>query len=149
MTENRPLNVDTDPNNCNVIDTSPISIINVDKKANNSSSEHFSLDDSIGFESDVDDYDSDCSLGSMNFLYLSLTNKSKRQHFNKTNTIIKKQFSDETNDLIQINKTPLRNNNLATEIKYAKKIMISDHTKDERRKKKMDTSMFYGKQVIK
>lgn len=123
--------------------------LNDDKKAKSFSSEHLSFKDNDGFDSDVNDYDSDCSLGSVNSLYLSLKDNSKRKRFDGPSEMIKNQFSDEFSDLIKINRTPLRNNNLSTGIEHTEKIMISDNIKDKNKKKEIDIFTFYGKQVIK
>lgn len=100
----------------------PLVELKDDKQVNYSHSNELLLrNDSICVESD--DYDSDCSLGSMNSLYLKLKNR-----------VNKKPIKNENSDPSKL--TKCFKNNIITKTKNEKPIKI------------LNTKNFYGKQVI-
>jgi len=95
---------------------------------------------------DSDEYDSDCSLGSLNSLYLGLKNKSKILNLYTTDRVSTKQLQLAICKLSNADSSP--GNNKVTKTKTSEKIMAYDKTKDTKPIMKLNTTLFYGKQVM-
>jgi len=104
----------------------------------NHSNESPSQNDIICLESD--EYDSDCSLGSLNSLYLRLKDNSKNLNYST------KQLQPAICKLNKINSSP--GNNKVTKTKTSEKIMAYDKTENTKPIMKLNTTLFYGKQVM-
>lgn len=94
--------------------------------------------DNICFKSD--EYDSDCSLGSLNSLYLRLKDNSKILDYSM------KQLQPDICKLSKTNSSP--GNNKVTKTKTTEKITAYDKTEDTKPIMKLNTTLFYGKQVM-
>jgi len=103
-----------------------------------------SQNDNICHESD--EYDSDCSLGSLNSLYLRLKNNSKIIDLNITDRVGKKQLQSTICKLSTNSTDSFPENNNAEETN--KQIMAYDKIENTKPIKKLNTTLFYGKQVM-
>lgn len=125
-------------------DIVPLPIQKYDKHANSlNTAENISKDDDVGQESDEFDYDSDCSLGSMNSLYLSLKEGPNHLYLNESNEINMVQLKNENSILNEVHKI--------SEYKIVLKNQILEKQKgckiDIKSEKKLNTTIFYGKKV--
>eukprot|EP00102_Acyrthosiphon_pisum_P021250 XP_016658460.1 PREDICTED: uncharacterized protein LOC107883284 [Acyrthosiphon pisum] len=110
-----------------------------DKDANiNHLNDTKSQNDNICLESD--EYDSDCSLGSLNSLYLRLKDNSKILDYSR------KQLQPAICKLSKTNSSP--GNNKVTKTKTSEKIIAYDKTEDTKPIMKLNTTLFYGKQKL-
>jgi len=110
-----------------------------DKDANiNHLNDSKSQNDIICLESD--EYDSDCSLGSLNSLYLRLKDNSKILDYST------KQLQPVLCKLSKTNSSP--GNNKVTKTTNSEKIMAYDKIEDTKPIMKLSTTLFYGKQVM-
>ncbi|KAL5237470.1 hypothetical protein ACI65C_004880 [Semiaphis heraclei] len=98
--------------------------------------------DNICLESD--EYDSDCSLGSLNSLYFRLKDNSKILNSNKADIVSMKQLQPAICKLSKVDS--LSGNNKVMKTKSSKKITAYDKTEDTKPIMKLNTSLFYGKQ---
>jgi len=97
-----------------------------------------SQNDNICFKSD--EYDSDCSLGSLNSLYLRLKDNSKILDYST------KQLQP---DICKLSKTnSYFGNDKVTKTKTTEKIMAYDKIEDTKPIMKLNPTLFYGKQVM-
>lgn len=116
-----------------------------EKDANiNHLNDNNSQNDNICLESE--EYDSDCSLGSLNSLYLRSKDNSKIFNFNKTDRVITKQLQPAICKLSKTDSSP--GNNKVLKIKTSEKTMTYDKTEDTKPIMKLNTTLFYGKQVM-
>jgi len=97
-----------------------------------------SQNDNICLESD--EYDSDCSLGSLNSLYLRLKDNYKILDYST------KQLQPAICNMSKTNSSP--GNNKVTKPKTSEKIMAYNKTEDTKPIIKLNTTLFYGKQVM-
>lgn len=103
-----------------------------------------SQNDNIYVESD--EYDSDCSLGSFNSLYLRLKDNSKTLNLNETDRVNSKQSNS---TICKWSKTDSSTrNNIVNKTNTVENIMTVDKTQDSKPITKLNTSLFYGQQVI-
>lgn len=137
----RLFSTDFDPNKNILTGIRPLATPDDDIQANYSkTNEHlFSSEDDFT-ESDECDYDSDCSLGSMNSLYLNLKKNCKFLHSNETNKAKEEQLKKETNHMNKSVK--VQKMNKLTTIRILEKENICDKFKN------LNTACFYGKQVM-
>jgi len=97
-----------------------------------------SQNDNIYLESE--EYDSDCSLGSLNSLYLRLKDNSKILDYSA------KQLQPAICRLSKTNSSP--GNNKVTKTKTSEKVITYNKTEDTKPIMKLNTTLFYGKQVM-
>lgn len=138
FTKNYLINgIDFDTNNHDI--KSPFFSSKLENKY--SKDESLSKDDNDLLESDEYDYDSDCSLGSMNSLYLCL--KDDRTFQNSKGNI--KQLQQRNTDF---NKTDhISTNTMITRTRISKVGQFNDDIKDVKLVEKFYTISFYGKKV--
>lgn len=116
-----------------------------DKVANiNHSNDNKSQYDNIYVESD--EYDSDCSLGSLTSLYLRLKKNSKILNSYNIDRVSTKQLQPTICKLSKDDSTP--GNNKVTKTKTSEKRTAYDTTEDTKPIMKLNTTLFYGKQVM-
>lgn len=108
-----------------------------------------SRDDNVCLESKIeDDYDSDCSLGSLNSLYLSLEKKYDRfQDLNNTDGANRTQLENQNGHGSESTRTP-GNDLIATEHIAIDTAMFYNKIKKENPTTELNASDYYGKQVI-
>lgn len=113
----------------------PLLIFNDNKHTKYSNTNNdLSLDNNNSSEmSDEYDYDSDCSLGSANSLYLNLNKGSTFSCLNKTDTVDKNQLQNKNGYFCEKDTTK-------------KRLMTNEGSRKEM---KLNPISFYGKQVIK
>lgn len=99
------------------------------------------LDENICDESENNDYDSDCSLGSMNSLYLNLKKIPKCN--NESERVNQKYFYNNN-----LSKASLSSEKIDLKIYVSKEKRFYDKIKDNNLAKKLNTSRFYGQRVI-
>lgn len=119
-----------DPNQYNMTGIAPLSTLGDDKEDNYShSNKNVSYDNN---ESDEYDYDSDCSLGSLNSVYFNIKNNFK----------FKRQLLNQNSNL---NKTSRISRNIVTKTQVTRKNKFK--IKNVNSIKKLSTISFYGKPV--
>lgn len=108
------------------------------------STENMSYDHIVCQELDEYDYDSDCSLGSMNNLYLSLKEDPDHLRLNEKNEKNSVKLNNENNILNETGKISEHNIFLKNQILKKQKVYNKIDTKPG---KTLNTTIFYGKTV--
>lgn len=101
---------------------------------------NLSSDNSIYFDSDEDEYDSDCSLDSLESLYLRLKESPKRMRVTNKNMV-------QSNDNINYPSKTYHKKNIVIKTQTTEKQNVSDKNKNVNSIKKLNAISFYGKQV--
>jgi len=139
--------VGLDPNKHNMTGIVPLPTQDDDIHDSSSySNENVSWNDRVYLESDEDDYNSDCSLGSLNSLYLSLKDGYELTNLNNTNGEANKtQLRGQNSDTSRIDETP--ENNIVARIHIPINGKFHNAIKDGKPPTKLKAIYFYGKQV--
>lgn len=149
ITENYTSNVNRklfkdDLNEDNLNGIVPLPIVIDNEQVNYPHYNEFVTQDDVCFESNESAYNSDCSLGSMNSLFMVLKDNYRLTNLHVTNRANKECLQHETKDTSKINKTSGNKINPRTRIPENKKCKVKINKKPT---KKITTICFYGQQV--
>lgn len=133
-----------DPKEDNLNGIVPLQILTFNKQVNHPHSDEILSQDKDGFESDESAYDSDCSLGSMNSLYLVLNDSYKLSNLHETNSANEKCVLHEIEDTSKIVK--ISESKTISSPRISEKRRLKDKN-DKKPAKKITTIRFYGNQV--
>jgi hypothetical protein len=135
-----------DRNEDNLNGIIPLPIVIDNEQVNYSHCNEIISQDDICFESDESAYSSDCSLESINSLYMVLNDKYRLTNLHVANRANNECLLHDTKDTSKIVKTSRNKIISSTQISEKKEINVKT---DRKPIKKITTICFYGKQVTK